>query len=396
MDLHNKKVIFRAPCVSVSGYGVHSRQIALYLDKMAQEYNWDTFFQITGWGRTPFLLDDYAEKDIIEKYNRPYNYKEKPDISFQLVLPNEWDTSIAEYNVGITAGVETDKCSQQWIDACNKMNVVIVPSEHIKNTFNNSGKIVTPIIVLHESFKEDVYKENLKSTLDIELDTKFNFLLVGQITGNVQSDRKNIANTLKWFIEAFDGRNDIGLVIKTNSSGNSKLDKNSTMKNLKGFINEIRNKKTNLPKIYLLHGYMTDDEIAQLYKYSGIKAFITATRGEGFGLPILEAAVSGLPLIVTDWSGHLDIVDVIEDSCTKLDYNIVDIHASRIDNNIFVSGAKWAEVKEVDIKDKMLYIVENYDDLKRKAEKLKKETRKVFNPEYLYKQFKAIVEEEIK
>ena len=65
------------------------------------------------------------------------------------------------------------------------------------------------------------------------------------------------------------------------------------------------------------------------------------TRGEGYGLPLLEAAASGLPVIVTGWSGHTDFLK--GDGYLKLKYSLVPVSKSRIDKNIFVDGSKWAE-----------------------------------------------------
>jgi len=40
--------------------------------------------------------------------------------------------------------------------------------------------------------------------------------------------------------------------------------------------------------------------------YRAADAFVLPTRGEGWGLPIMEAMASGLPAIVTNWGAHLD------------------------------------------------------------------------------------------
>jgi glycosyltransferase involved in cell wall biosynthesis len=78
---------------------------------------------------------------------------------------------------------------------------------------------------------------------------------------------------------------------------------------------------------------------------------VTATRGEGYGLPILESAASDLPVIATGWSGHTDFLS--EGKYIPLDYTLTQIHASRADGKIFVPGAKWAEVSEDDFKKKV-------------------------------------------
>ena len=139
-----------------------------------------------------------------------------PDISFQVQLPDEWDNTLAKLNVGVTALVETDVCNPEWISCINKMDLVIVPSNHVKNTIDNTGKTSTPIIVVPESYIEAIDDKSVKA-LDLYIDTKFNLLIVGQFTGgDPESDRKNLFNTIKWLCESFEGDPDVGIIIKTN------------------------------------------------------------------------------------------------------------------------------------------------------------------------------------
>ena len=60
--------------------------------------------------------------------------------------------------------------------------------------------------------------------------------------------------------------------------------------------------------VYLLHGDLSQEEVNGLYNYPKIKAHISFTKGEGFGRPLLEASVSGKPVIASNWSGHVDFL----------------------------------------------------------------------------------------
>jgi glycosyltransferase involved in cell wall biosynthesis len=191
---------------------------------------------------------------------------------------------------------------------------------------------------------------------------------LGQITGpDSSTDRKNTYDTVKWFLEAFANK-PYGLVLKTNSGTNCKLDRHVTAKKLKTLINAIR--PTNCKaKVYLLHGRMKQEEVAALYKHEKINALVSATRGEGFGLPLLEAAASGLPVIATNWSGHKDFLDLGE--WTKIKKTLIEVPPQRIDGKIFVPGAKWAQPNRTDFVKKINYFIKNEEETRKKAQLLR-------------------------
>lgn len=353
-DLKMKKVVLRGPSLTHSGYGVHCRQIASWL---LSKKDWEVKFQALPWGETPWILNMKSQNGLIEKIMTNTvdisDNNQSFDMSFQLQLPNEWDSNLAKFNVGMTAGVETDVCNPQWIDACNKMDLIIVPSNHAANSLKRTGNITKPVLVVPESFCEEIEKEVSQETIDSlpKFSTDFNFFIFGQITGdNPFNDRKNIYYTIKWLCETFRDDKDVGIVIKTNIGRNTNIDKKKTKELLRALAKECR--KGDFPKIHLLHGDISEREIAALYKHPQIKGLVTLTRGEGYGLPILEAAASGLPVIATGWSGHTDFLN--QGKYINISYALRTIHASRVDNKIFVPQAKWAEPNEDDFKKKIV------------------------------------------
>lgn len=348
-----KKVILRGPVLTQSGYGVHCRQIAKWL--LSKEFI-DLKFQALPWGDTPWLINSH-ESSLVEKIMKKTidlsEKSEKSDVSFQLQLPNEWDPNIASFNVGMTAAVETDVCNPQWVNACNSMDMIVVPSKHAADCITKSGNLTKPIVVIPESYCEDIDSDNVESTIEklSKFSTGFNFLIFGQITGdNPMNDRKNIFFTIKWLCEVFGNDPDVGIIIKTNMGRNTCIDKKKTSGLIKAIIRECR--KEAFPKIHLLHGDISDLEVAALYRHPQVKALVSTTRGEGYGLPILEAAASGLPVIATGWSGHTDFLN--HGKYINLSYSLRNIHSSRVDDRIFMKDAKWAEVHEEDFKKKIV------------------------------------------
>lgn len=342
-----KKVVFRGPVLTQSGYGVHSRQVARWL---LGRNDIETKFMVTPWGDTSWILDKNMHDGLIGSImERTVGPDYKADVSIQLQLPNEWDPKLANKNVGITASVETDRSNPEWLKACNSMSSVIFPSEHAKKSITYNGELNVPSYVIPESFIDEISR--VKESKISEFQTPFNFLVFGQMTGsNPHNDRKNLLYTLKWLCETFDNDPDVGIALKTNCGRNTKIDRNLVLRTLKAVINEVR--KGPYPKIHLVHGDMDDHAVASLYQDPGIKALVSLTRGEGFGLPILEAAASGLPVIATNWSAHTEFLKDVK--FIPVDYSLTSVHQSRIDGKIFVQGSRWAEPSENDFKKKIL------------------------------------------
>ena len=349
-----KTVVIRAPLLSYSGYGEHSRQIFRWLEKRGDI---NLISQIVQWGTTTWMINGEMEDGLIGRIMESSKPIEgNPDVSFQVQLPDEWDPSLAKFNVGVSAFVETDKCNPEWIKNINSMDLVIVPTTFVKNTIQNTGNVTTPVIVVHESFNDFVTR-NI-DPLPIQVDTKFNFLIVGQFTGDDPwCDRKNLFFTIKWLCEAFQDDPDVGIIIKTNHGKGTRIDRGITRNKLSQLVAEVRSGQ--YPRLHLVHGNLTSEEIAGIYRHESCKCLVSLTRGEGFGLPLLEAAASKVPVIVTNWSGHLDFMKL--GKFIPINYNLKQIPGSRSDGRIFIEGSRWAEPIEDDFKRKVKKFRNSYE-----------------------------------
>ena len=384
-----KNVVLRAPLLSKSGYGVHSRQVFKYL---LTKPHLNVRTQIVPWGITPWgVADDSFESLAPEILSRTDDGSSntKYDISLQVQLPHEWDASIANFNIGVTAGVETDKCSPVWTSVhCSKMDLVIVPSAHTKKTLENSGVTTTPIVVVPESYFAQLTQK--PEPLDLELKTNFNFLAVGVLTGMTPAtDRKNMFYLIKWFIEEFRNDRDVGLILKTNRGRETSIDKSLTEGIIRKVLHELQHEGT--PRVYLMHGDMSRKEMNSLYRHPKIKALVSPTRGEGFGLPLLEAAVAELPVIATGWSAHTEFLN--KGKWLSVDFSLEDVHPTRIDNTIFVPGSKWAEVSELSFKKTLRKFRKSSSVPKKWATNLSKILSEEYSEKSVFKKYEEVLGE---
>ena len=374
-----KKVLIRGPLVNTAGYGVHARQVFSYLESRE---DCDISTQITPWGICTYQVNtDYEDGLIGRILKKSYPSNKIFDVSFQVQLPSEWDPEAAKFNIGVTAGVETTRCSQSWVEAVNKMDLVIVPSKFTKETIENSGEVKTKILVIPEYIQPQIFEEKFEP-IELKLKTSFNFLMFGLLTGTTpETDRKNTFYGIKWLCETFKEDPEVGVVIKTSLGRMSYMDRSNTVKVLSRLIKEVRTGP--YPRFYLSHGMMTSEEVSSFYRSPQLNALVSFTRGEGYGLPLLEAAASGLPVMATNWSGHKDFLSKIRFS--SFDYDLIDVDKERIDNSVFVSGAKWAQVREKEAKRKLKKIRTSYEIPKQWAEDGKEILRKSLNSKEVFK-----------
>jgi len=340
------EVVIRGPLLSVTGYGVHTRQLFSW----AQSRGMNVHASIVPWGICTYYVNPEALNGLIGEIMSKTTPVENADLSFQVQLPDEWDPTLAKTNIGVTAGVEADICSQTWVEACKKMHKVIVPSTFTKKTFVRSGVPEDKIWVIPEAHS---VKDDTSLILDAQLSglpTSFNFLMFGQLTGHTpETDRKNTFYALRWLSELFKDDKDVGIIVKTNLGRFTTKDREHARILFEGLVNEIR--VGDYPRFYLAHGMLDETEISTLYRNKTVKALIAPTRGEGWGLPILDAACAGLPIITTDYSGHLDFLESVK--FLPLDYALVPVPPSRCDGRVWIEGSKWADVKESSFKSRV-------------------------------------------
>ena len=374
-----KLVMLRAPLLSNSGYGTHARQIFRWLETK----NVEVVSDILNWGATSWFINKDLENGligrIIDSARQP---NRNPDVMLSLQLPNEWKRLQGTKCVGMSAIVETDRCNPNWIKACEEMDRVIVPSSFCKKLITDNSTSAD-VRVVPESFHDEIINADCLELPEIQ--TKKNFLLVGQLSGmSPDLDRKNIFYSVKWFCEEFKDNPDVGLIIKTNLGTNSTFVRKNLNSIFTNLLNEVR-KGSKFPRVYLLNGEMTTKEISSLYRSPKVTALLSLTRGEGYGLPILEAAASDLPVICTNWSGHLDFMK--KGKFIGVDYDLVEVPNEKIDNEIFVKGSKWAMPREADAKKKMRKFISSPDLPSNWASDLGKKLRKEFSLEAVYEAY---------
>jgi glycosyltransferase involved in cell wall biosynthesis len=392
-------LVFQAPVATRSGYGDHARDLLHSLYKLDK-------FEIkvisTRWGNTPMdalNYDNPFHKFVVDSIIPQIT--EKPDIYIQVTVPNEFQP-MGFYNIGITAAIETTHCALDWIHGCNRMDLIIVPSEHskdslVKTIYNEADKqtnqlikqhqIVKPVEILFEGFDEtDFATEHVAHITELDsIKEDFAFLFVGHwLRGDLGEDRKNVGMMIKTFAMAFKNEKvKPALVLKTSSAGFSVMDRETTIKK----IREVLGKDYKSVPIYLLHGDLTPSQMNGLYEHPKVKAMLNFTKGEGFGRPLLEFSLTGKPVIVSNWSGHLDF---LKEGAVLLEGELKSVHESAADQ-FLLKESQWFNVNIskalLSIKD----VYKNYNKYKIEASKLGKHNKQTFGLEKMTEGFNVIL-----
>ena len=382
-----KKILVRGPCLTRSGYGEHARFVIRSL--RTREDIFDIYIIPVNWGQTGWTAEDNEERKWLDERIKAtsiyVHQKGQFDVSLQVTIPNEWE-QLAPVNIGITAGIETTKVAPVWLEKANIMDKIITISEHSKwgftnTTYQGQNSQTGEPMTLACSVPVEVVPYPVKAyetlpELELNLDYSFNFLAVAQ-----QGPRKNLENTIKWFIEENIDQK-VGLVIKTFIKNGSIIDREHTEKIISTIIRRYPERKC---KVYLLHGDLTDAEMHSLYVHPQIKAMVSLTHGEGYGLPLFEAAYSALPVIAPGWSGQCDFLYApFEGSKRKkggnkkhpyfaeVEYGIGVVSPSAVWEGVIVNDSQWCHPEEGSYKMRLRQVRKQHSKWQKKAIALQK------------------------
>lgn len=398
-------MLIRAPVGTRSGYGDMSRDIVRHLINLDK---WDIRVMSCPWGQTPMnALTQENPKDgpIIERLMQSPNLPRKPEIFISITVPNEFQP-LGQYNIGITAGIETTACSPEWVQGMNRMDLILTISKHSKSVLQssfydekdtNTGAVVPlrltkPIEVLHNCVDVDIFKK-IKSTdceplindLMIDVKEKFAFLFVGHwLQGGVGHDRKDVGMLVKVFLETFrkvPKKNRPALILKSSGAGFSVLDREDLLKKIDAVKATIPT--TNLPSIYLVHGSFTESEMNSLYNHPKVKVHISFTKGEGFGRPLLEASMSGKPIIISGWSGHLDFLNPTES--ILLSGKLEAVGDAGAWQGVINANTQWFKVDYQNAANVMHHVWKHPKQFQSRGTKLIKKNKDLFNSEAIQK-----------
>jgi glycosyltransferase involved in cell wall biosynthesis len=187
-------------------------------------------------------------------------------------------------------------------------DLVWVPSEWGRQTLIANGLDPTRCDVVPEGVNTELYHPwHSKAATD-----PLRFLLVGKF-----EQRKSQLETLLAWANVFGADSGAELTIKTNHFVNVE----GKQQSLDNFLTSL-----NLTNVKPIWDTQSIDQIVELYRSHHV--FVLPTKGEGWGLPLIEAAAAGMPIITTMYSGHTEFLQHIESSVVPVNFILEDIGCS--------------------------------------------------------------------
>lgn len=419
MSNSKKRVLIRGPVLSASGYGHHARFV---YNSLKDREDVELFLLVTNWGKSSWLAeDDEWRKEVDMLVARTAYYIEQKgafDISVQVTIPGEWE-KLAPYNIGVTAGMETETVSRQWVEKTYSVEKIVVTSEHAKNSFVNARypvkiapdktvvRTINPnaeIVVVHYPALPVEVPESFDLGLPLKYDRSYLAVLQW-------GPRKNLEQTITGFVEEMKDK-PVNLILKISGVNDSGVDCANTKERLDNFMNGLYARFPDRKlAVYLIHGRLSEVEMAALYTHPTMRAMLSLTHGEGFGLPLFEAAYCGLPIACPMWSGHVDFLcapavdkqlhkTVMKPMVTEIEYEIKSV-GDEFKNpqwkNIIEPDMKWCYPSMVSYKRALESLEKNYSEKVSKAKRLQKYILQEFEASKMYEKMSlALVSKEDK
>jgi len=380
-----KLCVVSCPIATRSGYGSRSRDLVRSLIQTKGE-EWDIKILPQRWGNTPQNALTSEDEDLTSRLITG-QMNQKPDVWMQITIPSEFQP-VGHFNIGVSAVIETTNASPDFIEGCNRMDLTLVSSEHSKTTLEatydkidekskqkvGEVKLTKPVEVLFEGFDPSIYDNKVEVHQSVNevmgnVKESFAYLFVGHwLQGNIGHDRKNVSGMIHTFFNTFKNKkNKPALILKTSITAPGITNVHELRKRIdmiKGMIDS-----TNLPNIYILDGDLSDEEMNSLYNHPKVKAHVSFTRGEGFGRPLLEACVSGKPIIASNWSGHLDFLHREYNFLVGGKLENVDKSAA---NKWILQESQWFTINYGEASGVMKWIYDNYKKAVEKSRKNRK------------------------
>lgn len=316
-----------------SGYAASSRSFVESLDSQGVSV---AYQYVYGPGTVfPVQEPEHSDSYIVNMV-RSRAFSKSP-VQVVYAQGDVFERNTGQYKIGYTM-LEVDGLPQEWVRQANLMDEVWVPSHFNEKTFRDSG-VTVPINVVPLGVDPAYFSPGIRGH---KVDEVFTFLSIFE-----WGERKAPDILLRAFSDEFDANEPVSLLCKANNFDPSV--------SIKDEISRLGLRK-NGGRIFV-----AENQILQRYElgvlYRSADCFVLPTRGEGWGMPILEAMACGLPVIATNWSSQMDFMN--KSNSLPLD---VEALIPAVAKCPYYEGYKWAQPSYEHLRTLMRWVFEHRDE----------------------------------
>jgi len=330
-------VVWSGPLFNRSGHARQGREAVQGLDAAGVRVRIDP--QVS---ETAFLKELETTPELMARWDRLLAPVAKPEVLVCCDLPSDGKGEVDVYAVARAKHVptraavawctfETDRLPAAWLPKLQAMDEVWVPSTFNREGFVRAGLASERIQVMPEGIDPEPYRDAQPYRLPET--AGFSFLSVFQ-----WSHRKGWEILLGAWAKAFTPQDDVQLVLRCSAFTKGAR---SIPEQAEAFLKSQGLSWEAMAPVLLLEDPLTDAQMPGLY--AACDVFVLPTRGEGWGLPYLEAMAAGRPCIATRFGGQTDFLN--ESNAWLLDPGeLVPPSASALSENPFLAkDHRWAD-----------------------------------------------------
>lgn len=350
---------YTGPLLDYSGYGEANRHDLGAL--LSQDINVTTRIPRYTREQTDYDALGVAAKDL-EDAEMGFN------INIIHTTPDQFGKMVVEgkYNIGRVFW-ETDKLPPDFANGCMYLDEIWTGSEFNKQAIINAG-VDKPVYIVPEAIDTTQDFTQLKP-YKTKADRTFTFYSIFEWT-----ERKNPDTLLRAFWQEFTEADDVSLVMKTyldDFSITKKIEISQAIGAIKSALNQPY-----YPQAYVYRELMDRKQIYRFHK--SFDCYVSPHRGEGWGIPQMEAMLLGKPIISSNLGGIHEYLTDGKDALLLKDITMVPVSNTR-NTQWYLGDQKWGSPTVAELRQKMRWVYENKKEAVKIGEAAKKTVEAKFS-----------------